>query len=305
MRRFTILSALSLAASALVPLSAQTASPYQTASLLPYSPAWGTNAVAEHAGPAFASSPGESSSEARPVAVEFAAIFAVPCDNRSPQIIPERTEGDRHVCPDAAPNLDRRFLDSTAPAPLTPQQKARLAVHDLKDPGNVATIFNIAAFTIATNSHTAYGPGLGGFSRAVGYTYLQDATGEFFGTFLIPSLAQQDPRYHRMPNATLPQRFVHALSHTLIAQSDRGAPMLNYSTLLTYPISAEVSNLYVPGINDNGPSTVRRILIGYAADPVDNLISEFLPDLARRIHVRVIFVQQVLNQVSSDQYSLP
>jgi hypothetical protein len=81
--------------------------------------------------------------------------------------------------------------------------------------------------------------------------------------------------------------------------------MPNYATLLTNPICAEISNLYVPGINGNGPSTVERIMTGYATDPIDNLVTEFLPDVARRIHIRIIFVQRVLNQVSSDQYTLP
>ena len=304
MRRLTMLSAFVLFVSAHAPLLAQTAPPYQTASLLPYSPTWATAAIAEHAGPAFISSPGESGSQARPVTVEFAAIFAVPCSERIIHSSPERSDGGRDLCQEA-PNLDQRFLNTPAPAPLTPEQKAHLALHNLKDPGNLVTIADIAAFTVATNSHTAYGPGFGGFARNVGYSYLQEATGEFFGTFLIPSIAHEDPRYHRMPDASVPRRIVHAVAHTFVAQSDSGRPMLNYSTLLTYPISAEVSNLYVPGINDNGPSTVRRILIGYATDPIDNLVTEFLPDVARRIHVRVIFVQQVLNQVSSDQYSLP
>ena len=46
-------------------------------------------------------------------------------------------------------------------------------------------------------------------------------------------------------------------------------------------------------------------MTGYATDPIDNLITEFLPDIARHIHVRVIFAQRIVNQVSSDQYSLP
>ena len=108
-----------------------------------------------------------------------------------------------------------------------------------------------------------------------------------------------------MPDRSVPRRILNALSHTVIAQSDTGARMPNYATLLTYPIAAEISNLYVPGINGNGPSTVARILTGYAGDPADNLITEFLPDVARRIHIRVVFVQSILNQVSSDQYSLP
>ncbi len=72
--------------------------------------------------------------------------------------------------------------------------------------------------------------------------------------------------------------------------------MPNYAVLLTYPISAEISNLYVPGIQSNAASTGKRILTGYALDPINNLLTEFLPDIASRIHVRVIVVQRILNQ---------
>ena len=214
--------------------------------------------------------------------------------------------------PDAAPlrclrttEAYQRFLDSTAPVPLTPREKGALAFRDVVDPGNLATIINTSAFTIGTNAHTAYGPGWRGFGRNVGTSLLQDATGEFFSTFLIASLTGEDPHYYRMPRAGVPRRILHALSHTILSQSDRGATMLNYDTLLTYPISAEISNLYVPGVHGNGTSTVARIMTGYATDPIDNLISEFLPDVARRVHVRVIFVQRIMNQVSSDEYSVP
>jgi hypothetical protein len=214
--------------------------------------------------------------------------------------------------PDAAPlrclrttEAYRRFLDSAAPVPLTPREKGYLAFHDVVDPGNLATIANTSAFTIGMNAHTAYGPGWRGFGRNVGTSLLQDATGEFFSTFLIASLTGEDPHYYRMPQASIPRRILHAISRTVLARRDDGARMLNYDTLLTYPISAEISNLYVPGIHGNGPSTVARIMTGYATDPIDNLISEFLPDVARRVHIRVIFVQRILNQVSSDQYSVP
>jgi hypothetical protein len=199
----------------------------------------------------------------------------------------------------------QRFLDSTAPVPLTPWEKGTLAFRDVVDPGNLATIVNTSAFTIGLNAHTAYGPGWRGFGRNVGTSLLQDATGEFFSTFLIASLTGEDPHYYRMPRAGIPWRILHAISHTVLAQSDRGAPMPNYDTLLTYPISAEISNLYVPGVHGNGPSTVARIMTGFATDPIDNLISEFLPDVARRVHVRVIFVQRIMNQVGGDEYSVP
>jgi len=198
-----------------------------------------------------------------------------------------------------------RFLDSTAPMRLKPAQKFELAARNLTNPHNLATITYNAAFTVATNSHTPYGPGWNGFLRDVHLSLMQDATGEFFGTFLIPSLTREDPHYHRMPSASVPRRIVYAVSRTVIAQSDTGAPMPNFSTLLSYPIGAEIGNLYVPGVHTSGPSTVDRILTGYATDPIDNLITEFLPDVARHIHVHVIFAQRILNHVSGQDYPLP
>jgi hypothetical protein len=226
----------------------------------------------------------------------------VPCDKDA---VPGTVSGDRNQSrPCVQINPYRRFLDNTTPIPLTPRQKAYLAFHNFRDPGNIVTITGTAAFTVGTNSHTAYGPGWMGFVRNSGYSFSQDATGEFFGTFLIPSLFHEDPHYHRVPDRTVPHRLVHALSRTFVAQHDDGSPMLNYAVLLTYPISAEMSNLYVPGIHGNAPSTAERIATGLATDPVNNLITEFLPDVARHINVRVIFVQRIVNMMMAGNASV-
>jgi hypothetical protein len=197
-------------------------------------------------------------------------------------------------------NPYQRFLNYRDPLPLTPRQKGLLAIHDLLDPSNLFTIGANAGFTVGIDSHTAYGPGLKGFGRDVGYSLVQDATGEFVSTFVLDSLLHEDPHYHRSPKTTIPRRFLHAISHTVISQHDDGTRMPNYSTLLTYPISAEIANLYVPGVHGNGPSTVERIATGLASDPIDNLITEFLPDFASRIHIRIVFVQQILTNVSAE-----
>jgi len=137
------------------------------------------------------------------------------------------------------------------------------------------------------------------------YSLSQDATQEFFSTYVVSSLTHEDPRYHRLPNASVSRRLVHALAHTVISQSDSGRTMPNFAALSGYPIGAELANLYVPGLQTDGCSTATRILTAYATDPVDNLISEFLPDVARHIHVRAIFAQRLLNQMASDDFVLP
>jgi hypothetical protein len=224
---------------------------------------------------------------------------------QAPEALPDAplpAQSAPNSAPAPTPNPLKRFLDTTAPLPLTPEQKAHLAIKGLTSWGNLITITGTAAYTIGTDAHTAYGPGLKGFGRNTGYSLLQDTTGTFFGTFLIPSLAHEDPRYRRMPHAKIGRRFLHAISWTIIAHSDYGKTMPNYANLLTNPICAEISNLYVPGVNGNGPSTVERILAGYETDPVDSLITEFLPDVASHIHVHDIFVQRILNKIATGQY---
>jgi hypothetical protein len=193
----------------------------------------------------------------------------------------------------------QRFLASNIVIPMTWQQKGFLALHDLADPASVGTILGISAITVGANSHSAYGPGLKGFGKSVGVSLLQDGTAQFFGAFAIPVIAHQDPRYFRMPHAPIGKRIVYSISRTVVSRSDSGRSMPNYATLLNYPIGAELANLYVPGIHPDGPSTVARIFTGYALDPANNLLNEFLPDVASRVNVRIIFVQRILNNIAS------
>lgn len=193
----------------------------------------------------------------------------------------------------------QRFLTTDVVIPMTWEQKGYLGVHNLADPANFGTILGISAISIGTDSHSAYGPGLKGFGKIVGVTLLQDATGQFFGSFAIPVIVHEDPRYFRMPHATFPRRFIYCISRTYVAHHDNGTPMPNYAALLNYPIGAVISNLYVPGIESDAASTLERIATGIAADPINNLLTEFLPDVASRVHIRIIFVQRILNNVAS------
>lgn len=239
----------------------------------------------------------------RPVYYQHVVVTPLPpCPKDTPphEVTAQDAAAQKPTCIPAV-NPYQRFLNSPAPLPLTPRQKGLLAIHDVIDPANLFTITANAAFTVGLDPDGPYGPGWTGFGRDIGYSLVQDATGEFFSTFLFDSLLHQDPHYHRNPHASIPRRFVHAISHTVISQHDDGTPMPNYSTLMTYPISAEIANLYVPGVHGNAPSTAERIAIGLATNPIDDLITEFLPDFARRVHIHVVFLQQIINNISSGQ----
>jgi hypothetical protein len=206
------------------------------------------------------------------------------------------------VCVPHAPpivNWYARFLTGPDVKPLTPRQKARLAVRNLIDPFNLITIAGESGISTAINSHSVYGPGLFGWTKNGSVTLTQDMTGEFFGTFLIPSIAHQDPHYHRMPNASIKRRILHCIDQVAWTQGDNGRGMVNYADLVGFIFDDAVGDLYVPGQQTNFRASAERYATGLGTAPVDNFITEFLPDIASHIHVRVVLVQRIINQVAS------
>ncbi|MGB6691561.1 MAG: hypothetical protein WBE76_27305 [Terracidiphilus sp.] len=201
-------------------------------------------------------------------------------------------------CPPPHINWYKRFTDGPQVKPLTPGEKGWLAVRNLVDPFNIVTILGDSGIAIASNSHSAYGPGMPGFARNVGVSFTQDMTGEFFDTFAICSIAHQDPHYHRMPHASIARRIRHAALQVLWTQGDNGKGMPNYANIVGFAIDDEISNLYVPGQATNLPSSAERYAIGVATAPIDNFVSEFVPDIASHIHVQIVVIQRIINQVA-------
>jgi hypothetical protein len=202
-------------------------------------------------------------------------------------------------------NWYARFVTGPEVKPMSPREKARLAVHNLLDPFNLITIAGDAAISVAANSHSGYGPGMAGFGRYVGVSFTQDMTGEFFDTFLIPTLVHQDPHYHRMPNAGIKRRAFHAVAQVFWTQGDNGKGMLNYADLAGFAVDGAISNLYVPGQQTRFSASAERYAVGLASAPIDNFVSEFLPDVARHVHVQIVIIQRIIDQVARTDNAEP
>jgi hypothetical protein len=195
-------------------------------------------------------------------------------------------------------NWYARFLNGPQVMALTPLEKAHLAGRNLIDPFNILTIAGFSAIVVAANSHSVYGPGFDGWGKNIGVSFTQDMVGEFFGTFLIPSIAHQDPHYHRMPNASMKRRAFHCIAQIAWTQGDNGRGMVNYADLVGFAFEDGVNDLYVPGQQTNIRASAARYGTALATAPIDNFITEFLPDIASRIHVRIVLVQRIINQVA-------
>jgi hypothetical protein len=199
-------------------------------------------------------------------------------------------------CPaQPAINWYSHFINGPQGRTLTPRDKAWLAARNVVDPFNGLTILASSAVAVGSDAHSPYGPGMPGFARNVGVSYTLDITGEFFGGFLIPSIVHQDPRYHRLAKASIPHRVGHAMLQVLWTEGDDGQGMVNYANLVGFGIEDELANIYVPGQQPNLRASAARYANGLAFAPISNFVSEFWPDMASHIHVRVVIIQWLIN----------
>ena len=190
------------------------------------------------------------------------------------------------------------YLAQNAVHIYTPRELGIIAIHGVIDPFNLLTIGGTSAITIASDSSTFYGPGVKGWAKLSGVTLTQDMTGEFVGTFLIPSIDHQDPHYHRMPNAGLMRRIAHCAYQPFWTTSDTGKGMLNYATIAGSIIDEAVDVSYVPYQRMGWGPGAERIASGWASAPIGNFVTEFVPDLASHINFKVVLLQRIVNRVA-------
>lgn len=139
-----------------------------------------------------------------------------PQGTSSPETAAKQAHSDSAERPCRPEKPVQPVVTSRQIGPLSSKQKGELALRDIYDSFNLLTIAAYSGFAMAVNSHSAYGPGFEDWGKLSGYSLLEDAQGEFLSTYVISSLAHEDPRYHRMPQATIKCRVLHALAHTWV-----------------------------------------------------------------------------------------
>lgn len=212
-----------------------------------------------------------------------------------------RSMGSPQMSCDPAHDSFHKFINGAEAHPMTPKQKAILAGKDVIDPFNLLTIGGTSAISVASDSHSAYGPGMEGWAKLSGVSLTQDMTNEFFGTFLIPSIMHQDPHYHRLPNASYKLRVAHCIYQVVWTQGDDGKGMFNYANVVGGMFEEAISDAYVPYRDTGWAAASARYATALATDPINNFITEFFPDLARHVNFHVVFVQRLINRVAIEE----
>ena len=182
--------------------------------------------------------------------------------------------------------------------PLGVSGKFRLAVANVSDPFAIITTALDSEFGDATDGHSKLRTGMAGFGQRFGASMAGQATSEMFSTFLISSIFHQDPHYHRDPAAPTHTRIGKALAYVFVTRSDSGKRMFNFAEVLGTTSSSIVEGSFHPEWEKGAGAAAGRIAISIGSDAAWNLMTEFLPDVARHLNPRWMLLRRLADRAS-------
>jgi hypothetical protein len=153
------------------------------------------------------------------------------------------------------------------------------------DPFTILNIAFNAGISQAADGDRQFGQGAQGYGKRFAASAADQASGDFFKFIVFPTIFSEDPRYYRLGEGTGGQRFVHALSHVVIAHKEDGSHMFNFSEWLGTTSTVVLSNTYHPGNRRGVGPAAEGISINMATDTGFDVLREFWPDIARKFHL--------------------
>ena len=165
---------------------------------------------------------------------------------------------------------------SPDPVALSSRQKLHLTFRDTFDPVGFVGAAIAAGIEQSANTLPGYGDDTASYFKRYAQVYGDGLSSDLLSHAVFPIIFHQDPRYYFQGTGTRKSRFVHAVKFAVIANSDSGKLMPNYSYVLGAIGSGALSNLYYPHA-DRG---VGRVFINgglsISGQAVSNIIQEFL-----------------------------
>lgn len=186
----------------------------------------------------------------------------------------------RNAMPIMAVPPRRKLSPAERPfSPLTDRQKFDRFLRSMYSPYTIFNGLYDATWDQATGGKARYGGGVEGWGDRMGASIAGTASRQFFGTFLFPSILNQDPRYFAMYHGSVWKRFVHAVSRTALTKGDDGHTQLDVSTWLAIGATETLQNTWLPPGDRGFDQTVTRIIGSFQGTATSYLVREFSPDL--------------------------
>lgn len=168
---------------------------------------------------------------------------------------------------------------------LTPHQKLELAVDETIAPSRFLASAFTAGIGQARGSLGGYGGGWGGYGKRYGSSVASNASSHLFGTFLLPSVLHQDPRYFVKLHDTPGRRVWYAVRRVAVTRTDSGGEAFNWSGVLSGLMAEGLANSYLPdGERTAGKTFVRfGYRMGFSA--LNNIVKEYWPTIFKDLRI--------------------
>jgi hypothetical protein len=180
---------------------------------------------------------------------------------------------------------DPRYKRGAILCSLQIKDKLFLFLGDSIDPETFLNAGFTAGISQAENDDPSFGQGGKGYAKRLGAGYTDDVEFRFFKEFAYPAIFSEDPRYYRMGEGPARRRFMHAVEHAVVAYSDNGKPMFNFSEWLGEISGTSIANLYHPGARRGFAPAARGIAFDVAMDIGFDELREFWPEVARKLRL--------------------
>ncbi len=176
------------------------------------------------------------------------------------------------------PNYRAVSADANLP-PLSGKEKFHLATEDSFDYSSFLVAGVMAGMAQAKNSTPEFHQGAAGFGRYYWHSFADQAVGNYFTEFLIPSLTHEDPRYYTRYHGNFFTRTGYAVSRLFVTRTDSGGETFNLSEIVGNGAGAGLSDLYYPSAERTWTKTGQKWANQLALDGVFNILKEFWPNI--------------------------
>ena len=167
-------------------------------------------------------------------------------------------------------------------APITPREKFAIARADSFDWPNYLLLVGYTLQSQMASGSTKHGDGVREFGEFYSRGLGDQIIGNYVTEAILPSLLHEDPRFFRRGTGSVWSRAYYAASRTVVVRLDNGSARLNISELAGNVGVVAITSLYYPESQSvSGAST--RYAMALGNDTISNLLTEFWPDIKRRI----------------------
>jgi hypothetical protein len=176
--------------------------------------------------------------------------------------------------------------------PLDAHQKLELAVDETISPSRFLGSMFTSGISQARDSLPGYGQGWSGYGKRFGSSVASTASNNIFGTFLLPSVLHQDPRYFVKAFGSPRSRILYALERVVVTRTDDGESTLNWSGVLGGLMAESLAISYLPDKERTAAKTFTRfgVRIGFSA--LDNVVKEYWPTIFKSLGITKLVPNQ-------------